>query len=225
MDQYKFELKPYLDENGNPTGPVKIASEAATRPGDRKYKDLDGDGSVDSANDRTVISDSNPDFTIGLTNNFTIGKFDINIFFEGVYGRDIMNEFKLRSESGKSGATQFSNLRKEAWLGHWTPENGSQTYGRLLNSTNTWVSSYFVEDGSFIRFKTLSVGYTLQNAALKRAGIGMLRFSVAADNLYIWSNYSGMDPDVSSSNSLFTGFDRLSYPKARTVTFGINATF
>ena len=101
----------------------------------------------------------------------------------------------------------------------------SQTYGRLLNSTNTWVSSYFVEDGSFIRFKTLSVGYTLQNAALKRAGIGMLRFSVAADNLYIWSNYSGMDPDVSSSNSLFTGFDRLSYPKARTVTFGINATF
>ena len=225
MDQYKFELKPYLDENGNPTGPVKIASEAATRPGDRKYKDLDGDGSVDSANDRTVISNSNPDFTIGLTNNFTIGKFDINIFFEGVYGRDIMNEFKLRSESGKSGATQFSNLRKEAWLGHWTPENGSQTYGRLLNSTNTWVSSYFVEDGSFIRFKTLSVGYTLQNAALKRAGIGMLRFSVAADNLYIWSNYSGMDPDVSSSNSLFTGFDRLSYPKARTVTFGINATF
>ena len=215
MDQYKFELK---------EGVVDIAG-MVEKPGDRKYKDLSNDNIVDSANDRTVISDSNPDFTIGLTNNFTIGKFDINIFFEGVYGRDIMNEFKLRSESGQGGATQFSNLRKEAWLGHWTPENGSQTYGRLLNQTNTWVSSYFIEDGSYIRFKTLSVGYTLQNAALKRAGIGSLRFSVAADNLYIWSNYSGMDPDVSSSNSLFTGFDRMSYPKARTITFGVNATF
>lgn len=215
MDQYKFELK---------EGVVDIAG-MVEKPGDRKYKDLSNDNIVDSANDRTVISDSNPDFTIGLTNNFTIGKFDINIFFEGVYGRDIMNEFKLRSESGQGGATQFSNLRKEAWLGHWTPENGSQTYGRLLNQTNTWVSSYFIEDGSYIRLKTLSVGYTLQNAALKRAGIGSLRFSVAADNLYIWSNYSGMDPDVSSSNSLFTGFDRMSYPKARTITFGVNATF
>ena len=215
MDQYKFELK---------EGVVDIAG-MVEKPGDRKYKDLSNDNIVDSANDRTVISDSNPDFTIGLTNNFTIGKFDINIFFEGVYGRDIMNEFKLRSESGQGGATQFSNLRKEAWLGHWTPENGSQTYGRLLNQTNTWVSSYFIEDGSYIRFKTLSVGYTLQNAALKRAGIGSLRFSVAADNLYIWSNYSGMDPDVSSSNSLFNGFDRMSYPKARTITFGVNATF
>ena len=94
-----------------------------------------------------------------------------------------------------------------------------------MNQTNTWVSSYFIEDASYIRFKTLSVGYTLQNAALKKAGIGSLRLSVAADNLYVWTNYSGMDPDVSSSNALFTGFDRMSYPKARTITFGINATF
>ena len=215
MDQFKFELK---------EGVVDIAG-IVEKPGDRKYKDLSGDNTIDSANDRTVISDSNPDFTMGLTNNFTIGNFDITIFFEGVYGRDIMNEFKLRSESGQGGATQFSNLRREAWLGHWTPENASQTYGRLLNQTNTWVSSYFIEDASYIRFKTLSVGYTLQNAALKKAGIGSLRLSVAADNLYVWTNYSGMDPDVSSSNALFTGFDRMSYPKARTITFGINATF
>lgn len=215
MDQFKFELK---------EGVVDIAG-IVEKPGDRKYKDLSGDNTIDSANDRTVISDSNPDFTMGITNNFTIGNFDITIFFEGVYGRDIMNEFKLRSESGQGGATQFSNLRREAWLGHWTPENASQTYGRLLNQTNTWVSSYFVEDASYIRFKTLSVGYTLQNAALKKAGIGSLRLSVAADNLYVWTNYSGMDPDVSSSNALFTGFDRMSYPKARTITFGINATF
>ncbi|MBR3681873.1 MAG: TonB-dependent receptor [Tidjanibacter sp.] len=195
------------------------------QPGDRKYKSLNGDNVVDSANDRTVISNSNPDFTIGLTNNFTIGKFDVTVFFEGVYGRQIMNEFKLRSESGLSGSTQYNAIRQEAWHGRWTPENGSQTYARLLNSTNTWVSSYYVEDASYIRFKTLSVGYTLQNAALKKAGISSLRLSVAADNLYVWSNYSGMDPDVSSSNTLFTGFDRMSYPKARTITFGVNATF
>ena len=215
MKNYEFILK---------EGVADIVG-VTEQPGDRKYKDLSGDHMVDTANDRTVISDSNPDFTLGFTNNFNIGKFDVTVFFEGVFGRDVMNEFKLRSESGLSGSTQYNALRQEAWLGYWTPENGSQTYARLLNPTNTWVSSYYVEDASYIRFKTLSVGYTLQTLALKRAGISSLRFSVAADNLYVWTNYSGMDPDVSSSNTLFPGFDRMSYPKARTVTFGVNATF
>lgn len=214
MNNYKYQLK---------EGVTKINS-SSPLPGDRKYKDLDGDKEITTA-DKTIISNSNPKFTFGFNNSFVIGNFDVNIFFEGVYGRDIMNEFKLRSESGQSGSTQYNNLRREAWEGHWTPENGSNTYARLLNQTNTWVSSYFVEDGSYIRFKTLSLGYTLNNQWLKRIGLQTVRVSVSADNLYVWTSYSGMDPDVSSSNSLFTGFDRMSYPKARTISLGINATF
>ena len=192
--------------------------------GDRKYKDFDGDNEVTTA-DRQVISDSNPDFTMGFGNTFTYKNFELTLFFEGVYGRDIMNEFRLRSESGQSGGTQYNNLRAEAWHGRWTPENSSNTYSRLLNQTNSWTSSYYVEDGSYIRFKTLSFAYTFAGEKLKKAGFSSIKLSLNADNLFVWTKYSGMDPDVSSSNALFTGFDRLSYPKARSFTFGVNLSF
>ena len=198
-------------------------------PGDRKYKDISGpkgqpDGVVDTY-DRTVISDSNPDFTMSLGNSFTIYDFELGVFLEGVYGRDIMNEFKLRSESGLSGSTQFNCLTKEAWENYWTPDNKSNTYSRLRNQTNTTVSSYYVEDGSFLRIKTLSLAYNLPEKYCKKIKFQGLRLSFNVDNAYVFTKYSGMDPDVSSTNTLFTGFDRMSYPKARTFTFGLNATF
>ncbi len=204
-------------------GVVSINS-VNVQPGDRKYKDLDGDGEVTTA-DKTVISDSNPDFTMGFGNTFTYKNFELTIFFEGVYGRDILNEFKLCSESGQSGNTQFNNLRAEAWYGRWTPENASNTYSRLQNQTNTWVSSYYVEDGSYIRFKTLSLGYTFESPKLKKAGFSAVKVNLSADNLFVLTKYSGMDPDVSTSNPLFTGFDRMSYPKARSFTLSVNLTF
>ena len=178
-----------------------------------------------TSEDRKVISDSNPDFTMGFGNTFTYKGFELTLFFEGVYGRDILNEFKLCSESGFSGNTQFNNMRADGWYGRWTPENGSNTYSRLQNQSNTWVSSYYVEDGSYIRFKTLSLGYTFQGPKLKKAGFSAIKVNFNADNLFVWTKYSGMDPDVSTSNPLFTGFDRMSYPKARSFTLGVNLTF
>lgn len=213
-DNYKYVLK---------DGVTSINS-VTVQPGDRKYKDFDGDNEI-TANDKRVISDSNPDFTMGFGNTFNIFGVELSFFFEGVFGRDIMNEFKLRSESGQSGGTQFNNLKKEAWYGRWTVENPSNTYSRLLNQTNSWVSSYYVEDGSFVRLKNLSLGYTFDNPKLRKAKISAIKLSFNADNLFLITKYSGMDPDVSSSNPLFTGFDRLSYPKARTFTFGIALTF
>ena len=213
-DSFKYRLK---------DGVVSINS-VSVQPGDRKYRDLDGDNVV-TTNDKTVISNSNPDFTMGLGNTFNIFGVELSFFFEGVYGRDIMNEFKLRSESGQSGGTQFNNLTKDAWYGRWSVENPSNTYSRLLNQTNTWVSSYYVEDGSFIRLKNVSLGYTFDSPKLKKAKIQSIKLNFNADNLFVLTKYSGMDPDVSSSNALFTGFDRLSYPKARTFTFGVVFTF
>jgi len=203
---------------------VSIAGKAV-QPGDRKYKDIYGDDNVITTEDRTKISDSNPKFSMGFGNSFTFWDFDLNIFLEGVYGRQILNEFKLRSESGQSGGTQNNNLAKAAWDGRWTPENRSQTYSRLLNQTNTYCSSYYVEDGSYLRIKTLSLGYNLPNKALNKIRLKSLRVALVVDNAYCFSKYSGNDPDVSSSNSLFTGFDRMSYPKARTYSLNLNIGF
>lgn len=211
VDNFSYRLK---------DGVVSINS-VAVKPGDRKYRDLDGDNEITSE-DRTVISNSNPKFTMGLGNTFSYRGLELTFFFEGVYGRDIMNEFKLRSESGQSGGTQFNNLRQDYWDGHWTPENPSNVYARLLNQTNTWVSSYYVEDGSFLRLRTLSIAYTFAGKRLRKAKISSIKAYVNAENLFVITKYSGMDPDVSTSNVLFTGFDRMSYPKARTFTFGIN---
>ena len=80
-------------------------------------------------------------------------------------------------------------------------------------------------DGSYIRFKTLSLAYTFAGEKLKKAGFSSIKLSFNADNLFVITKYSGMDPDVSTSNPLFTGFDRLSYPKARSFTFGVNLSF
>lgn len=213
-NNYDYELK---------EGVVRINS-VNVQPGDRKYKNFDDDNEVTVA-DKRVISDSNPDFTMGMGNTFSYKGFELSFFFEGVFGRDIMNEFKLRSESGLAGGTQYNNLRKEAWEGRWTPENPSNTYSSLLNQTNSWVSSYYVEDGSFIRLKNLVFSYMFEGGKLKKAKISSIKLSINADNLFVITKYSGMDPDVSSTNPLFTGFDRMSYPKARTFTFGVSMTF
>ncbi|MGN0188851.1 MAG: SusC/RagA family TonB-linked outer membrane protein, partial [Candidatus Cryptobacteroides sp.] len=173
-DSFKYTLK---------EGVTTINS-VAVMPGDRRYKDLDGDNDITSA-DREVISDSNPDFSIGMGNTFNFKGFELSFFFESVVGRDIMNEFRMRSESGLSGGTQFNNLTKEYWYNHWTPENPSNVYSRLLNQTNTWVSSYYVEDGSFLRLKNLSLGYVFDTPRLRKAKISSIKLSVNADNLFV----------------------------------------
>lgn len=214
IDYFDYTLKP-----GVPT-----VSGTTPQPGDRKYKDLDGDNEITSA-DRKKISDSNPKFAAGLGNTFSFGNFDLNIFLEGIYGRQILNEFKLRSESGAVGGTQSNNLTRAAWYGHWTPENGSNTYAALRNRTNAFCSSYYVEDGSFLRIKTISLRYSLPRPIVKRLRIRSAVVGVNVDNAWCFTSYSGNDPDVSSSNSLFTGFDRMSYPKARTYSFSLNLGF
>ena len=197
------------------------------RPGDRKYKDLpDKNGKYDgeiTVDDRTVISNSNPDFTMGFGNNFTLWDFEISCFLEGVYGRDIMNEFKVRTEGGDQQA--FNNLSKAAWYGRWTPENKSNTYSQILNQTYDYVSSYYVEDGSYLRIKTLSLAYNLPEKWCNAIKFNSLKVSFNVDNVWVFTKYSGIDPDVSSSSSLFPGLDRMSYPKPRTFTFGISASF
>ena len=213
LNDFKYTLK---------DGITKISS-VNVQPGDRKYKDLNGDGII-NADDRTIISNSNPKFSMGLGNNFTLWNFDLSIFLEGVFGREILNEFKCRSESN-AASSYSNNLQKKAFHGRWTPENASTTYSRLMNQTGTYVSSYYVEDASFVRIKTIALSYNVKAKTLDKAGISTLKFTASVDNAHVFTKYSGMDPDVSTSNALFSGFDRMSYPKARVWSFGVNVTF
>jgi len=218
IGNYTFELK---------TGEGATAPGIQSRnpqPGDRKYKDIDGDGIITEA-DKTVISDGNPKFTAGLGNTFYIYDFELSFFFEGVYGREILNEFKVRSESGLSGGTAHNNITRASYQGHWTPENQSNTYAALKNDTNTWCSSYYVEDGSFIRLKNIALSYKLPDKVCHRIKIQGLKFTFNVDNVFVATRYSGLDPDVSFNNAIFSGFDRMSYPKARSYRFGLNFTF
>lgn len=214
FDNYTYKLNP---------GVVSVAA-VSVKPGDRKYKDLDDNGVV-NAEDRRIISDSNPDFNIGLANNFKYKQFDLSLFFEGVFGREIMNAFINNSEAGLKGAAPAYNITKEYFDNRWTATNPSNTYSRLKNNTNDFVSSYYVEDGSFVRFKNLSLGYTLNSTIAKKLHTKSIRLNFTIDNLYVWTKYSGLDPDIRSASALMPGYDRLSYPRARNYFFGLNVGF
>lgn len=211
---YHYELK---------EGVTSMAG-VSVRPGDRRYLDLNGDNVI-NADDRKVISDSNPKFNIGLSNQFRYKQFDLSFFLEGVSGRDIMNAFIYRSESRVGGGSPESNITADYFANRWTPEHPSNTYAGIKSNTNSLVSSYYVEDGSFVRFKNLSVGYTFDSNVLRRMRINHLRLNFTVDNLYVWTNYSGLDPDISSSTPLMRGYDRLSYPRARTYFLGLHVEF
>lgn len=206
-------------------GIPKIAG-VTVKPGDFKYKDLnkEGDGEgVINADDRTIISNSNPKFAGGFSTELKYKNISLSMFFEGVYGNDIFNAFPGRVEAGQ-GESAF-NLTRDYWYNRWTPENPSNRYASLTNSTDNLASSYYVEDGSYLRFKTLTLGYTLNRKALKFCKISSLRFYASIDNVYVWTKYTGLDPDVRSSTKLLPGYDRLAYPRARTYTFGFDLTF
>lgn len=203
---------------------VTSVSGVNLKPGDRRYKDLNGDGVI-NADDRSVISDSNPDFNIGLNNSFRYKQFNVSFFFEGVFGKDILNAFTHRTESGLSGSAPTYNLTQDYFFNRWTPTNPSNKYAALKNGTNGFTSSYYVEDASFIRFKNLSLGYTFDKSIIEKLQINQLRVNFTIDNLFIWTDYSGLDPDIRSATRLLPGFDRLSYPRARTFLLGLNLEF
>jgi TonB-linked SusC/RagA family outer membrane protein len=196
----------------------------AAKPGDMKYKNLNpGEDNVINADDRTIISNSNPKFAGGISNEFRYKNVGLLVFFEGVYGNTILNAFPSRTEAGQ-GEAAF-NLTREYWNNRWTPENPSNRYASILNKTDNLPSTYFVEDGSYLRFKTFSFSYNLDKKLLAKLKFSSGKIYVMVDNLYVWTKYSGLDPDIRSSEKLLPGYDRLAYPRGRTYTLGIDFTF
>jgi TonB-linked SusC/RagA family outer membrane protein len=201
------------------SGVVRRAG-VSVRPGDFKFKDLDGDNIVDNTNDRTIISDSNPQHFGGLTNTFTYKGFDLSTQLYWSYGNEILNLGRYRVE-GYQGAT----ISQAYFDNRWSETNPSNAYPRFNANGRFDNSSYYVEDGSFLRLRNVSLGYNIPSSVVKNLKINSCRVYLTGENLLTFTNYSGYDPEVAGNRALLPGLDGLSYPRSRIFTFGLNVKF
>lgn len=209
-----YVLKPIVTTNGSATSQIK--------PGHIKYRDLDGNLVVND-NDREVIGNPNPDFIGGFSNNFTYKNFELNVFMQFSYGNDIMNANRLIFEGmvGTTGLNMFATYENR-----WSPDNQNNTYYTTAGGGPRIYSTRTIEDGSFLRLKTVSFSYNLPSKLLSKAKIKNIRLYTSAQNLFTWTNYTGSDPEVASfSSAIIQGFDFSAYPRPRTIVFGVNVTF
>jgi hypothetical protein len=206
--------------------PSTTLDRSRIQPGFWKFKDINGDKLVD-INDLTVIGNPNPDFIGGFSNSFSSHGFDLNIFLQYSYGGEILNVNRISMEggggiSGTKGANMFASYQDR-----WTPTNQSNEYASAgaAASVPSFYPSRVVEDGSFIRLKTINLGYNFNNGLIKKMKINNLRLFASAQNLYTFTKYSGLDPEVDVFPSALTpGLDYSSYPRAKTITFGLDIT-
>ncbi|HKP32838.1 MAG TPA: TonB-dependent receptor, partial [Chitinophagaceae bacterium] len=205
------------------------ATQEAAAPGRLKFRDINGDKKID-VNDRFYFGNPNPDFTAGLNLGVTYKSFDVSTFFYASVGNDVINYVRYWTDFPQvfDGA-----VSKDAVYNSWTPTNTNAKVPRLERganfSTTTQFNSYYMEDGSFLRCKSLMVGYTLPTSLINRVGIDRVRVYVQAVNLFTITKYTGLDPELQSSdlgnNSNF-GIDFGNYPSnQRMFTFGINLGF
>lgn len=187
--------------------------------GDVIFVDQNGDGTID-ADDKTMIGNPHPDFTYGFNASMNYKAFDFSLFLQGTHGNDVLNgvfRYDLNT----------TNLPVAA-LERWTGEGTSDLYPRISHSDpnqNNRISDRFVEDGSFLRIKNVQVGYTLPESVMQRLQIGKCRIYVAASNLFTFTSYSGLDPEIGTRGTLEIGIDRGFYPAARTFMAGVNVNF
>ena len=210
-----YTLKPEITTNGN--------TRANIQPGDIKYKDLNGDGVVNSS-DYTVIGHGLPKNTGGFSNNFRYKGFDLNVFFQWSYGNDILNANRILFEGNTKNLTYFNQYA--SYENRWSPENPNSDIFRTKGFYGGGYSSQFVEDGSYLRLKTVSLGYNLDPNFLRKFHLKSMRLYCSGQNLATWTKYSGGDPEVNTYNSALTsGFDFSAYPRARVISFGTNISF
>lgn len=192
------------------------------KPGDAKYLDINGDGKITEA-DRTIIGCGQPLHTGGFGNTFNWKNFDLNIFFSWSYGNDVLNANRLIFESG---ATRELNQLASYVNRFNAVTNPYSDIPRAYANGTMLYSSRVVEDASYLRLKSISLGYTLPSKAVRKLRISTLRIYVSVDNVWTLTGYSGPDPEVSTRSSVLTpGFDWSAYPRSIGATAGVNITF
>ena len=204
------EVNSYVNADGGLIQP-------SARPGDTRFVDINGDGQITS-DDRTKIGKGTPDWNFGLNFNADWKGFDFNMFFQGVAGADIFDATYRTDVTAGNYPTYMLN--------RWTGEGTSNKYPilRAGDNTNWQVSDLYIVDGSYLRLKNISLGYTLPRSLTRQISIERLRFFVMAENLVTWTKYWGFDPEISSGGKSL-GIDKGVYPQARIWTVGLNLTF
>ncbi|MCB9080095.1 MAG: TonB-dependent receptor [Lewinellaceae bacterium] len=189
------------------------------KPGDLRFADINNDGIINTQ-DRTFLGSPIPKLIYGFNLGVDIAGFDFSADFNGVSGNKILNAKKMFRGFG------IPNF-ESSFLDRWTGAGSSTTEPRITNGgyPNFVVSDHFLEDGSFLRLRSMQIGYTLPKATTQRLGISNLRVYVSGNNLFTWTDYSGYTPEVASENVLQVGVDRGIYPIARTLLAGINLSF
>lgn len=198
--------------------------EVGTRPGDLKFKDINGDDVINDL-DRTFIGSPHPDFTVNLINDLSYKSFDFTFFLRGVYGNEVYNLLKRDLAGTGAWVNQSIDVKDR-----WTPTNPDGTSPRANGNdpnANRRVSDRFVEDGSFIRLQNISLGYNIPSEKTRKYSIASCRLYLSGQNIFTLTNYSGYDPEIGSfnQNPLINGVDNGRFPVARSYTFGINLNF
>ena len=195
-----------------------------TRAGDIKFKDLNNDGIINDL-DQTFLGSPHPDFTLNMTNNFGYKGVDFSFFFQGVFGNEILNLIRRDIEGMAGLANQSVRVIDRSRPG--MPDDEVPRATSPDPNSNRRVSSRFIEDGTFVRLKNVSLGYTFPKKWMRRVKIQSMRAYISAQNLQTWTNYSGYDPEIGSynQNPLINGVENGRYPISRAYTAGINVNF
>lgn len=173
--------------------------------------------------DRTIIGNAQPDFTFGITQNFSFKNFTLSAFFNGSYGNDIFNASRIELESMSDSKNQST-----AVLNRWQrPGMITDVPRAVVGSFNVLNSTRFVEDGSFIRLKSLTLSYAFDQKVLNTLRLSKLNIYGTVNNLFTLTKYRGYDPELSwtGSNAAQLGIDYGTYPQSRSFIFGLNLTF
>ncbi len=195
------------------------------KAGDRKYRDINGDGKID-ANDRTILGSAQPKFTFGFSNTLSYKNFDLSFFFQGSQGNKManFNSYSLLNFTGQN------NVLAEAALNRWTPENPGNKYPRALASGSLDVgifSSAIVEDASYIRLKNVTLSYTLPRKILQKLKIQNIKVYISGSNLWTLTNYTGYDPEANTygQSTTLIGIDNGGYPQSKIYQAGLTVSF
>ena len=226
------------------TDPTKYNPKNTTYVGDLKYKDVNGDGIIDE-NDKTNIGSPLPDFTFGWNNTFVYKNFDLNIFINGSVGNKVGNYMKMKlTHMNSPWSNQLVDVKDRTRL---MPKNGVYSdywYNDISNVVTTGVSdipraaindpndndawsSRYIENGSYVRLKAITLGYTFDTKLIKKLGLTNLRLTLNATNLLTITGYDGYDPEIgvsTASNNVY-GLDNGRYPSPTSFTFGMNVSF
>jgi TonB-dependent starch-binding outer membrane protein SusC len=210
---------------GQPVGSFFMYESLGVDPstGNLVFRDVDINGTIDG-NDRKVVGNPNPDFTGGFTNNLSYAGFDLSVFLQFVVGNEIYNGVRQYAENMTFGENdnQLTTVKQR-----WKAPGDRVPVPKANGLYNNDITSHYIEDGSFLRLKSISLGYTLPTSFSSKAKIQRARIYITAQNIWVLTNYSGFDPEVNYAgiDPSRAGTDFFTYPQPRTIMGGINLKF